>query len=82
MPAATVPEPRRRSSKISTMRLLADQTFSRVAGAPLIAGNDVLLLKDAGENYPAWLSAIESAKQRIFFESYIIRADKDGDRFA
>lgn len=35
-------------------RLLAEGAFSRAAGAPLIEGNRVRLLKDAGENYPAW----------------------------
>jgi cardiolipin synthase len=50
---------------ISPARLLADQAFSRAAGAPLIPGNSVRLLKDAAENYPAWLEAIESAKRTI-----------------
>lgn len=52
---------------ISPARLLADQAFSRTAGAPLIAGNSIRLLKDATENYPAWLEAIESAKRTIHF---------------
>jgi cardiolipin synthase A/B len=73
---------KRSASSISAVRLLADQTFSRVAGAPLIGGNDLRLLKDAQENYPAWLEAIESAKELIFFETYIIRNDSEGKRFA
>lgn len=60
----------------------ADQAFSRAAGAPLVAGNHVRLLKDAGENYPAWLEAIGAAKQHIHFESYIIYEDDTGRRFA
>jgi cardiolipin synthase len=32
--------------------------FSRASGAPLREGNRVRLLKDAAENYPAWLDAI------------------------
>jgi cardiolipin synthase A/B len=72
----------KRPVSVSAMRLLADQTFSRVAGAPLIGGNSLRLLKDAKENYPAWLDAIESAEQRIFFETYIIRDDSEGRRFA
>lgn len=67
---------------ISPARLLADQAFSRTAGAPLIAGNSIRLLKDATENYPAWLEAIESAKRTIHFESYIIHEDESGRRFA
>ncbi|HMV48683.1 MAG TPA: phospholipase D-like domain-containing protein [Blastocatellia bacterium] len=64
------------------MRISADQAFSRTVGAPLIPGNEVRLLKDARENYPAWLSAIESAEHSIHFESYIIHEDVQGRRFA
>ena len=66
----------------STARLLADQAFSRAAGAPLIPGNSLRLLKDATENYPAWLDAIGNAKQSIHFENYIIYDDAVGHRFA
>ena len=66
----------------SAARLLADQAFSRAAGAPLIPGNSLRLLKDAAENYPAWLDAIENAKQSIHFENYIIYDDVVGHRFA
>ena len=54
------------------VRELANQAFSRAAGAQLISGNHVRLLKDARENYPAWLDAIRDAKHHIYFESYII----------
>ncbi len=64
------------------VRALADQAFSRAAGAPLIPGNSVRLLKDATENYPAWLSAIGSAQHHIHFENYIIRDDEVGRMFA
>jgi cardiolipin synthase len=66
----------------STIRHLADQAFSRAAGAPLIQGNSVRLLKDATENYPAWLEAIRSAEKTIHFESYIIHDDEVGAEFA
>lgn len=64
------------------LRLLAEQAFSRVAGAPLVAGNRVELLRNGEENYPAWLAAIESARERVNFESYIIHDDAVGRRFA
>ncbi|HEY7616960.1 MAG TPA: phospholipase D-like domain-containing protein, partial [Terriglobales bacterium] len=64
------------------VRELAEQSFSRVAGAPLVAGNQVRLLKDAVGNYPAWLSAIRSAEHTICFESYIIHEDETGYEFA
>jgi len=63
-------------------RHLADRAFSRAAGAPLVGGNHVKLLKDARENYPAWLAAISAAERHIHFESYIIHDDGTGMRFA
>ncbi|SFO23281.1 phospholipase D-like domain-containing protein [Nitrosospira briensis] len=63
-------------------RTLAAQAFSRAAGAPLVHGNSIRLLKDARENYPAWLEAIRSAQKYIYFENYIIRDDDIGHQFA
>ena len=67
---------------IAEMRVLSGQAFSRAAGAPLVEGNQVRLLKDARENYPAWLEAIGAAKHHIYFESYIIHGDDTGQMFA
>ena len=64
------------------LTLLADQAFSRTAGAPLVEGNAVRLLKDGCENYPAWLEAIRSAQRWIHFETYILHDDKIGKVFA
>jgi cardiolipin synthase A/B len=61
---------------------LADQAFSRAAGASLVDGNRVRLLEDARENYPAWLDAIRGARRRVHFESYIIYDDEVGEEFA
>jgi cardiolipin synthase A/B len=63
-------------------QLLADQAFSRTAGAPLVGGNAVRLLKDGKENYPAWLDAIQNAKRWIHFETYILHDDTIGKVFA
>lgn len=59
----------------------AEQVFSRTAGAPISAGNKVALLKDAVENYPAWLAAIKRAEKWIHFESYIMYDDETGREF-
>jgi cardiolipin synthase len=67
---------------VTAVRALADQAFSRAAGAPLIGGNSVRLLKNASENYPAWLDSISLAKRHIHFESYIIHEDDTGRKFA
>ena len=71
-PAATSPE----------VQLLAEQAFSRAAGAPLIQGNTISVLKDASENYPAWLDAMRGAEKSIHFDSYIIYSDDIGGEFA
>lgn len=46
----------------SLLRLLAGQALSRAGGAPLVSGNSARILKDAGEHYPVWLSAIGTAQ--------------------
>jgi cardiolipin synthase A/B len=82
MTTTSQPEPRRQDDKtITPLRALADQAFSRAAGAPLVPGNKVGLLRDATENYPAWLSAIRSAESRVHFENYIIHSDDVGRQF-
>jgi len=67
---------------ITDVRTLSEQTFSRVAGAPLVSGNSVRLLKNGKENYPAWLAAIGAAHHHILFENYIIQDDETGWKFA
>ncbi|MFA7321059.1 MAG: phospholipase D-like domain-containing protein [Dokdonella sp.] len=59
-----------------SMRLLAEQAFSRAAGAPLLNGNRVDLLIDGQANFDAWLGAIRSAQSSILFENYIFRDDE------
>jgi cardiolipin synthase A/B len=61
---------------------LADHAFARAAGASLVPGNAVRILKDGSENYPAWLEAIASATHSIHFETYVIHGDDTGLAFA
>ena len=61
---------------------LLDRAFTRAAGAPLVDGNNVRLLKNAHENYPAWLEAIHSAREKIYFENYFVCDDQIGRQFA
>jgi cardiolipin synthase len=63
------------------LKQLADQAFKRAAGAPLVGGNSVRVLKDAAENFPAWLAAIRSAERTVYFESYIVGDDAVGREF-
>jgi cardiolipin synthase len=61
---------------------MIEEAFARAAGTPLVTGNEVRLLRDAGENYPAWLEAIAAARRTVHFESYIIHDDATGWEFA
>jgi cardiolipin synthase len=65
----------------SSERSLLEQAFSRAAGGPLVTGNSVRLLRNAAENYPAWLEAIAGAERTIHFETYIIWDDDQGAMF-
>lgn len=56
-------------------------SLTRITNSQVVPGNKVLLLKDAEENYPAWLEAIDTAKHYIYFESYIIHDDEQGLKF-
>ena len=67
---------------VTSMRELADQAFSRAAGASLVTGNSIRVLRDARENYPAWLDSIARASRSVHFESYIIHDDDVGEQFA
>src|SRR4051812_46957866 len=64
------------------VRRVVDKAYARATGAPLIPGNGVRLLIDAGQNYPAWLEAIKGARRTIHFESFIIHEDDVGREFA
>jgi phosphatidylserine/phosphatidylglycerophosphate/cardiolipin synthase-like enzyme len=66
---------------LGSLRTAADQTFSRTAGAPLVAGNAVRVLRDAAENYPVWEAAIDAATSSIHIEMYIFHNDPVGRRF-
>jgi cardiolipin synthase len=82
VPAAAAAPPARSEGLEALRRLLAEQAFSRAAGAPLVLGNRVELLLDARENYPAWQAAIEGARRSVHVEMYILRADAAGQAFA
>jgi cardiolipin synthase len=44
-------------------------------------GGDVAVLRDGSETYPAMLTALAAAQRTICFETYILAADRTGDRF-
>jgi cardiolipin synthase len=66
---------------VEPLQRLADQAFSRAAGAPLIGGNRARILRDAAEHFPVWKEAIAAARRSIFFECYIFSNDAVGREF-
>ncbi|TDR76709.1 phospholipase D-like domain-containing protein [Paludibacterium purpuratum] len=67
-------------SDARSIRYLADQAFARSAGAPLTGGNQVELLFDSEQNFPAWLSAVDGATESILIEMYLFSDDAFGRR--
>ncbi len=61
---------------------LVERAFARITEAEPHDGNAARLLKNADENYPAWMDAIRSAQDTIYFENYIIADDATGRAFA
>lgn len=54
---------------------------SALSGEPFITGNDVQLLRDGNETFPAMLASIRKAKHYIYMESFTFDA-KAGKTFA
>ncbi len=81
MTLPALPPIENRAALLQALRSRADQVFSRAAGAPLIGGNTVQVLRDGRENYPAWEAAMRSARSTIHVEMYIIHRDATGRRF-
>jgi cardiolipin synthase len=48
----------------------------------LVGGNAVRLLRNGTETFPAWLGAIEAARDRVSLEMYIFNNDAIGRKFA
>ncbi|MDI1308055.1 MAG: cardiolipin synthase [Methylotenera sp.] len=55
---------------------------SQIVGSPLMVGNKVELLIDGPTTYAAMFAAIESAKDHINLETFIIENDEIGQHFA
>jgi len=70
----------RGARRMAALRPLAEQAFARAAGAPLVAGNAVRLLRDADEHFPAFEAAIAAARESVLVEAYILADDVVGRR--
>jgi cardiolipin synthase len=67
---------------MNPLEALASQSFCRVAEARQSNGNQVRLLRDGPEVFPAWLAAINAGQSTVWLENYIIQEDAVGEKFA
>jgi cardiolipin synthase len=67
-------------------RIAAGPSFTRglwrIAAADVSSGNRVALLRDGPATFDAMIALIESAREQVQLESYIVRSDEVGERFA
>jgi cardiolipin synthase A/B len=54
----------------------------RIAAADVSSGNRVKLLRDGPATFDAMIALIESSRATVCLESYIVRSDEVGERFA
>ncbi|HTL04340.1 MAG TPA: phospholipase D-like domain-containing protein [Gemmatimonadales bacterium] len=71
-----------REPAVGVLPEVVERAMDRVAGSRPIPGNQVELLFDGPEIYPAMLERIAAARRWIHLDSYIIRSDATGRRFA
>ncbi len=68
-----------RDSDVMARHLALEQS---IADSPLSLGNRVSLLENGPNTYAAMFDAIDSARDSINMETYILEADETGQRFA
>lgn len=61
---------------------MAANGFYRVADAQNSKDNQIRLLRDGPETFPAWLAAIGAARRFVHLENYILQEDAVGGQFA
>ncbi|HEX6751834.1 MAG TPA: phospholipase D-like domain-containing protein [Longimicrobium sp.] len=76
-----MPPPQGNSVAVRTLVRYAERAMERATDAPQVRGNTARLLVDGTQAFPAWLAAIEGARDWIHLENYIIRGDRTGLRF-
>lgn len=59
---------------LSSARGLADQAFASAAGAPRVSGHTVQIVKDAKENYSAWLDPARVVVEKTVRSSTVAQA--------
>lgn len=75
------PETLRVESPVDATDSTFPEYIASLVGSPVHAGDAYTVLHNGDEAFPAMLSAIESAKSRISFETYVYKDGEIGDRF-
>ncbi len=77
---------RRLSTRVSTDYVVGDaafvRTMSHLLGPPLVEGNEVRLLRNGVEIFPAMLEAIRSAQRTITMENFVWSEGRIARQFA
>ena len=55
--------------------------LARLLGAPLTAGDSYIVHTNGDKTFPAMLAAIDAAKHRVSFETYVYNSGETADRF-
>src|SRR5262245_34784921 len=75
------PETLRVESPVAATDTTFPEYMASLVGSPVDSGDAYTILHNGDEAFPAMLSAIESAKTRISFETYVYKDGEIGDRF-
>lgn len=81
---AAVPASRASATSLALARALvrqAERAMVRASDSALVRGNRARLLVDGPMTFESWMAAIQSARDWIHLENYIIRDDRTGRRF-
>lgn len=69
------------SSEVSPELVPLARLGEKLSGRPLLRGNEITILENGDEAYPAMLEAIAGARRTIALSSYIFGDDRAGARF-
>jgi cardiolipin synthase A/B len=75
------PETLRVESPVEAGDATFPEYIASLVGSPVDSGDAYTVLHNGDEAFPAMLSAIENAKSRINFETYVFKDGEIGDRF-
>ena len=75
------PETLRVESQVAAGEASFPSYVASLVGAPVYIGDEYRILHNGDETFPAQLAAIDAAKSRINFETYVFKDGEIGDRF-